>query len=502
MAKTNLTDRFIASPQRVPKAGRKDYHDALVPGLALRVTSAGHRSFVLVARYPLHPKHPTRRALGDCYVPRNDSTQDEGTPHERREHGALSLSDAREKARDWLALIGKGVDPKIDEARKRARALLQQANTFAAVAAQFLEREVKGPAYVELERRAAERRATERYLTRKAAFAAVCADPANKALVQRTKAEGIAKKDEAIRAIDSDFVKRWGARPITDILPEEAAEAIRAIVKRGAPYEAHNRLGHLRRLFNWAIGTHEFGITASPVERLSPKDLIGKREARERILADKELMAIWQAAGGRLDAGGIADARRRDQDRPKDTAQAVGYPYGPLFRLLILTGQREREVADMTWSEIDFDRALWTIPASRMKGDRAHEVPLAPDALALLRSLPRFTAGDCVFSTTDGAKAVNGFSKAKARMDKLSGVADWKIHDLRRTMRTHLSALPVQDLVRELVIAHAKLGLHKVYDRHSYQDEKRECLTLWEARLRGIVTPKAPAEVVLLRRQA
>ena len=64
MAKTNLTDRFIASPLRVPETGRKDYQDTGVPGLSLRVTTAGHRSFVLVARFPMRPKHPTRRALG------------------------------------------------------------------------------------------------------------------------------------------------------------------------------------------------------------------------------------------------------------------------------------------------------------------------------------------------------------------------------------------------------------------------------------------------------
>jgi integrase len=106
--------------------------------------------------------------------------------------------------------------------------------------------------------------------------------------------------------------------------------------------------------------------------------------------------------------------------------------------------------------------------------------------------LPRWAGGDFVFSTTAGTKPINGFSKAKTRIDKLSGVAGWKIHDLRRTMRTHLSALPVQDLVRELVIAHAKPGLHKVYDQHAYQDEKRHCLELWEKRLAPIVEPPPP----------
>ena len=149
----------------------------------------------------------------------------------------------------------------------------------------------------------------------------------------------------------------------------------------------------------------------------------------------------------------------------------------------------------MSWSEVNFDQALWTIPAIRMKGARAHEIPLAPAAAALLQSLPRFTAGEYVFATTDGRKPVNGFSKAKARIDRLSGVENWKIHDLRRSMRTHLSALPVQDMVRELIIAHARPGLHKVYDQHSYGDEKLECLMFWEARLHGIVAPKPPADV-------
>lgn len=471
MGRLNLTSKYIESGKRVPASGRKDYPDALVPGLALRVTSAGHRSFVLVARYPSHPKNPTRRALGDA--------------------GELTLEQAREKARTWLALIRKGIDPKVQEARDRAAAMRQQQTTFAVVAREFLDRVVKGAAYVELEKLAAERRATDKALTPKAAFAAVCADPANAALVKRMQEEGIAKKDEAIRAIEGDFVKRWGFRPIADILDVEVAAAIRPVAKR-APYEAHNRLGHLRRLFNWAIGTHEFGISHSPVEGLKPADLIGKREARDRILTDDELRAVWRATSGPADASALADARRRDMKR--DEAAPLGYPYGPLIRLLILTGQREREVSEARWSEIDFNKQVWVIPASRMKGKRAHVVPLAPDALALLRSLPRFS-GDAVFTTTNGEKSVNGFSKTKERLDKLSGVTGWKLHDLRRTARTHFSALPVQDNVRELVIAHAKPGLHRVYDLHGYEKEKRECLDLWEKRLAGILAPKPPADV-------
>jgi integrase len=395
----NLTDRYIKTRKPAAPGKRVDYPDAVVPGLALRITDRGHKSFVLVARYPSQPKNPTRRTLGD--------------------YGAVTLEQARQKARTWIEMIGKGIDPKLDEERQRAAQQRCQANTFASVAADFLDRH----------------------------------------------ASKLSKSEEAKKIVESEFVKRWGARPVTDIAPREVSAAIRAIVKRGAPYQAHNAFGYLRKLFNWAIGTGEYGIDASPLERLQPVELIGKREARARILSDVELRATWHGAG------------------------EMGYPYGPVFRLLILTGQREREVAELSWSEVELEKRMWTIPAARMKGDRAHTVPLAPAAVALLKELPRWNSGDFAFTTTGGAKPINGFSKAKVRIDKLSGVSGWKIHDLRRTMRTHLSALPVEDLVRELVIAHAKPGLHKVYDQHTYQDEKRRCLELWERRVLSIIEP-------------
>ncbi len=451
LTKINLTDRFIASRKAAPAGCRQDYPDAIVPGLALRVTDRGHKSFVLVARYPSNPANPTRRALGD--------------------YGAVSLDKARAKARGWLELIGQGKDPKIEQERQRALEQRRQAVTFAAVASEFLGRH----------------------------------------------AAGLAKAEEARRIVQGEFVKRWGNRPIADLLPEEVAAAIRAIVKRGAPYQAHNAFGYLRRLFNWAIGTNEFGLTASPVEHLRPADLIGKRESRDRTLTDDELRAAWEAAG------------------------EMGYPYGPLFRLLILNGQRENEIAEAQRAEFQADKRLLTIPAERMKGKRAHEVPLAPDALAIFEGIPRFSGGPFLFTTTNGEKPVNGFSKAKRRLDKLTlkklraigaerGDVDliarvdcfeallgtmegddkeaaeiaagefkrewWVLHDLRRTMRTHLSALPVDDMVRELVIAHAKKGLHKVYDQHAYLAEKRRCLGLWEARLAHIVKPESPTVCV------
>jgi integrase len=134
-----------------------------------------------------------------------------------------------------------------------------------------------------------------------------------------------------------------------------------------------------------------------------------------------------------------------------------------------------------------------------MKGRAAHEVPLSGLALDIIKSLPRFT-GPFVFSTTGGERPISSFSKAKSRLDAAApGVAPWRIHDLRRTVRTGLGALPVPSNICELVIAHAQPGMHKIYDLHSYRDEKRRALELWAERLRSIVEPSAPGNVLRLK---
>jgi integrase len=175
----------------------------------------------------------------------------------------------------------------------------------------------------------------------------------------------------------------------------------------------------------------------------------------------------------------------------------------------MLTGARKSEVAEARWSEFDLVKKLWTIPAERMKADAAHIVPLSDDVVAVLKSLPR-SDGDCLFSVNGGCNPVAGFSAAKDRFDAeivkalresdpKAKLPDFVIHDIRRTVRTGLSAITnISDLVRELVIGHTKPGLHKVYDQYAYLDEKRFALDAWAARLHGIINPKA-GNIVELR---
>src|SRR6516162_6587900 len=150
-----------------------------------------------------------------------------------------------------------------------------------------------------------------------------------------------------------------------------------------------------------------------------------KHELEIESCIEREFTARWK---GRP----LADISREEMR----LAVQEGYPFGDAVRLLALTGQRLREIADLSWDEIDLDgEALITIPKERMKGKAAHEVPLAPQALALLCGLPRFSS-KYVFSLKGGVRTVGGFDRPKARLDAASGVTEWRLHDLRRTARS------------------------------------------------------------------
>ena len=159
--------------------------------------------------------------------------------------------------------------------------------------------------------------------------------------------------------------------------------------------------------------------------------------------------------------------------------------------------------------EFDLDKRLWTIPGSRMKNGATHVVPLTDDAINVVNDLPRYAGGNYLFSVKGAGKApANSIADAKVLLDKHmldilrkdnpeAELVPFVTHDVRRTMRTHLSAIPgISDLVRELVIGHTKPGLHKVYDQHRYIDEKRQALTLWAARLHLIVAPPRSDNVI------
>jgi integrase len=263
------------------------------------------------------------------------------------------------------------------------------------------------------------------------------------------------------RLIRVELTPLWAKRRLAEIGKADVLSILDKTADR-APILANRLLALLRKLFGWSV---ERGyIEISPCAGIKAPS---KERVRERTLTDDEIRRL-QPAFDRL-----------------------GYPFGPLFATLLLTGQRVNEVAGMSWDELDFERQIWRLAAERTKPGRPHAVPLSAPVMALLGGLPRL--GGLVF-TTSGDRPVSGFSRAKARLDNLTGLAGWRLHDLRRTAATNLARLGTAPHVVSAILNHAPQGVtRQVYDRYSYEKEMREALERWAACLKG------GADVVPLR---
>jgi integrase len=160
-------------------------------------------------------------------------------------------------------------------------------------------------------------------------------------------------------------------------------------------------------------------------------------------------------------------------------------PFGPLYQLLLLTGQRRTEWAAASRSEINLDKRWLEIPKARYKGDRDQLVPFTEEALAIVEKLPVWPGNDYfLFSTKDGRVPISGFSKGKLRLDEavrramtsedpVSTSVPYRIHDFRVTCETRLATLGFNQDVRDAILGHAKPGLQKTYNKYGYLEEKK-----------------------------
>lgn len=239
-----------------------------------------------------------------------------------------------------------------------------------------------------------------------------------------------------------------------------------------------NTFAVLRRLFRWALARGD--IERSPFDGMDGPPAVA---ARDRVLADSELAAIWRAT------------------------QEVSRLFGFIVKMLILTGQRREEVAGLDWSELDRASAAWTLPRERAKNGNSSFVPLNSLALHLLDEAaagPEWPKRGLVFATS-GGKAFSGFAKGKTQLDRcLAGhqsVVPWRIHDLRRTLATGLQKLGVRFEVVEAVLNHmsgSRSGVAGIYQRHDWADEKRSALQAWARHLERLLDPVSDTNVVHL----
>jgi integrase len=358
---------------------------------------------------------------------------------------AINLKDAREEASEFLKMCRNGIDPReVRRAKKREEEAVEELR-FDRVTEQFIERHAKRH--------------------------------------NRTW-----KDTQAIFSLH--VLPRWGDRQLTEITRADVSSLLDAVEDGSGVYRANRVLAAVRKLFNWAVERElmDFSPTAKVKARKGEK-------ARTHYLSPDEIRLVWRAS-----------------DR-------LGYPFGRLVQLLLATGQRRGEVAGMRWDQLDLEgERLWTLPPENTKADREHVVPLSDMALEVLngpKGLPRL--GKYAL-TTRGDRPVAGFSKGKRRLDaaalaitreeaeaagrdldEMTPLPVWRLHDLRRTVATHMAeTLGFAPYIVGMVLNHdpkQHSGVTAIYTRGEAIDDRRRALNAWSRFLRLVLKEGAWTKV-------
>jgi integrase len=275
------------------------------------------------------------------------------------------------------------------------------------------------------------------------------------------------KRPEYAQAIlDRDVLPAWRARDARSIKPREVIELLDSIVDRGSPVTANRTAALLSQMFRF--GVHRTIVETSPVQLLMRPG--GKEKQRARILTDDELRIF------------LTDPRAATRFERLEHVMLI----------LLLTGQRRGELALARWKDVDLKAGAWTIPPENSKTGRGHVVPLTPRAVREFRVLKN-AAGKSphVLPAVDAARPLDpkqltrSLAKCRERMKKL-GIAEFTLHDLRRTCRTGLARLKVPPHIAERVLNHAPEKIPGTYDVHDYLEEKRDALDKWAKHLKGL----------------
>jgi integrase len=339
----------------------------------------------------------------------------------------LNPGKARETAKDLLAQVRLGRDPADEKAQARVKA----AETIGALLPRFLQRQrarLKPRSYQEVERHL---------------------------LIHAKPLHGY---------------------PIESIVRRTIAIRLAEIEEASGPAAANRVRGSLSAFFAWAA--REGYVDSNPVAFTNKAVENG---ARERVLSDDELVAIWRGAG---------DGQ-----------------YGAIVKVLMLTGARRDEVASLRWDEIDFDEETITLPPARTKNKREHVIPLSECARSILAAQPRRieaagTERDLVFG--HGVSGWQDWSGSKADLDARMGNAfEWTLHDFRRSLSTALhDRFGVLPHVVEAILGHVgghRGGVAGVYNKAIYLEERRRALQRWAEHIESLVTGTKPGKVVKLR---
>ncbi len=453
MPKVTLNERSIR--REPPAAGQIELRDAYLPGFGLRIASGGARTYFVMRRVS---GRMVRRTIARAHIGDGPLAP-----------GELSVADARDRARDVLAELARGIDP-----RAEAEEALQRAEAEAAEASSAAEAEASQ--------------------TFKAVAEAYLAD--------QLKGGGakLRTRPELQRKLDVDL-KAWHDRPITEITKAEIRDLVRAKAQT-SPISANRLLSFIKVVFGWAAALDK--VDSDPARGIREP---GDEHSRNRYLDDREIRIFWKACDG------------------------LGDPPGRIFQLCLATGQRRGEVAGLRRSELgklpysttvkdpktrrektmEVEGDAWILPEDRVKRKVEHAVPLSKLARALIDGAPALADAEgkrfdhILASGARGDQAVSGWSRYKVALDEAIGrmiaeeaeepydaerhkLAPWHLHDLRRTCATHLQKPPlsVPEQVISRILNHAEgdgRSQTATYTVYGFDREAVNALQAWGERL-------------------
>jgi integrase len=412
-----------------------DVRDGHARGLILQVLPSGRKQWTVRYRYRGSQR---RLSLG--------------------EYPTMSLSKARDAAEDARAEIRNGGDPAGD----RQAARQAPTDTIAALVKEYVAKHV------------------------------------------RVKMRGQVEEE---RILDVEVLPRWKNRSVRDIARRDVRALIAPIVDRGSPIMANRVLAVVRRMLNY--GVRNEWLDANPASLI---DAPGREVSRERVLADVEIHRVWRLLSRQpTTAERAAPGRRRAKGTDDDPICPIAPQMSAAIKIRLLTAQRGGEVIKMRWCDLDLEKGWWTIPGEFAKNRRAHRVPLVPDAIAIIKEQQKNkdrnetgsnhhsteqTKHDFVFIGS-GASVRDRAKKAPSRIARLLKI-DFRGHDLRRTAATKMAEAGVPRHHISAVLNHMDTGaaVTRVYDRYTYDAEKRKALETWARTLKSIVTEIQSAKVL------
>ena len=286
---------------------------------------------------------------------------------------------------------------------------------------------------------------------------------------------------ETRRLLNRHFLPEFRSTLVADITDAAIGKCLDRLSK--TPGEQRHAFTAARTFFRWCTRPPRRYLKHSPMEGYEAPS---KARSRERVLSDRELTIIYRSAG------------------------ELGWPFGTIVQLLILTGQRRNEITSLreTWVDGSDIKSI-TLPSEIVKNSQEHTIPLCPMAEAILERTPILNG---MYFKARGAddRSYTGWSKGKRALDKLikdeaekSPVAHWTLHDLRRTFSTGLARLGVPQHINDKLLNHRVSSQRDVspvamiYNRYEYWEEQNDALSKWEARISDLLRAASTAAAEL-----